>query len=112
MIKVDPKEPLEAAAALLAAVAWPEHLPDGASIAAAHAAFVAHALRATADAEVQWQWTKQHIKPGYLLMDPKVVDRSVKRTSTRIRDALKAARAARPFLPKRRWRSLRRCRQQ
>jgi hypothetical protein len=95
---LDPDEPLESISAVLAMIAWPEALPDGERVAFAQAALVAHLLRLAAEADDMWAWRKQHLKPGYLLMEPAEVRRSYKLTANRLTAALKAARAARPFI--------------
>lgn len=97
-ITLDPNEPLEAASAVLAMIAWPEDLPDGERVAFAQTALVAHLLRSAAEADAVWAWRKQPLKAGYLLMERAEVLRSCRLTFNRLTAALKAARAARPFI--------------
>ncbi|MGG5890839.1 hypothetical protein ACLF3G_27505 [Falsiroseomonas sp. HC035] len=91
---------MEATAAILAAVAWPDELPDGERLARAQAALVGHLLQETANADPAWAWRPQLIKPGYLLMEPKQAALSLKTTSKRLTEALTVARVARPFVAK------------
>jgi hypothetical protein len=95
---LDATFPFEATAAVLAAIAWPEDLPDGKRLAVAQAALVGHLMRAAASADPEWAWRPQLLKPGYLLIGAGEVARSVRVTSKRLKEALIAARAARPFV--------------
>jgi hypothetical protein len=97
-MNLDATFPFEATASVLAAVAWPEDLPDGKRLTNAQAALVGHLLRAAASADPEWAWRPQLLKPGYLLIPAGEVARSVGMTLKRLKEALIAARAARPFV--------------
>ena len=100
LLTLDPADSLEATAAAFAAIAWPDHLPEGEELGGATAALIAHMLRAAADADPDWAWKRQPIKPDDLLLDANDVARRMKLTVARLQDALMAARIARPFIAK------------
>ncbi|MGK7870547.1 hypothetical protein [Falsiroseomonas sp. E2-1-a20] len=95
---LDATFPFEATAAVLAAIAWPEDFPNEKRFVDAQTALVGHLLRAVDSVDPEWAWRPQLLKPGYLLIEAGKVARSLKVTSRRIKEALIAARAARPFV--------------
>jgi hypothetical protein len=99
-LTIDPVDPLEATANLVAAVAFPKDLPEGEAFADAHVSLMAYMYRTAAAADPNWAWKRQSIKPAYLLEDLTSIERRLPRITLELQRALQVARIARPFLGK------------
>lgn len=88
----------EAWAVYLAVLAWPEDHGEGERVARSQVALCAWHLHTRAHEDVEWAWSPQRVKPGYLLLDAQSVKARGDEVFSRIRKALQAARVARPFL--------------
>lgn len=98
MITLDPDDPLEATTAMLAALASPEALPDHERFDQAHCTLMGYMYRVIAVAVPDWERTRQHIKPGFLILERPTVNRLIRLTTARLRQGLTVARISRPFL--------------
>lgn len=88
----------EVQAAILAILAWPEEVPDGANLAKAQVALCGHLIRAAVTADPSFALRLQPMKPVYLLQSHDEVSIIVANALNRLRDALRAARISRPLV--------------
>lgn len=88
----------EIQAAVLAILAWPEDVPDGLDLAAAQVALGGHLIRAAIAADPDFALRPQWMKPVYLLQGLEEMRTIVANTMNRLRQTLRVARIARPFV--------------